>query len=314
MWTPKRVLILLGGFVLFSTLFGFYTHFLGYIDGLPELPERYYRAETATSLPPVPPRPNNDKIFQDAFGDECEELARPIRLFLRAKGLAFATKKFEIDRRTSASSCRRSAPSSMARSPADGAFPEINTVQSEFAYLTLDKPVASLSELNNRKIMAIELVSKWRQDGIKITNNHRTRRNQRRHLGGHRQWVRFSTTSQTSRIWTDGLVTMLDCKTSPPTQGQGPGDGNPPGQGRSAGQEQGRRQGGRRQRRGNGSCSRKTWKCTCTWIRNRASWPIPRRAATRAQQHKCYRPPGPPAPAPKRPTSPSRRTAHFITT
>ena len=122
MWTPKRVLILVGSFFFFAILFGFYLHFFGYLDGLPQLPERFYPGEL-TQAKAVPPN-QNDKILQAAFGDDCEELTRPILLFLRSKGLAFAAKKFEIDS-DQRSSSRRSAPSSITtKAAAPAPFPK----------------------------------------------------------------------------------------------------------------------------------------------------------------------------------------------
>ena len=40
MWTPRRVVLLLGGVLLFAGAYGFYAHCLGWLDGLPQLPER----------------------------------------------------------------------------------------------------------------------------------------------------------------------------------------------------------------------------------------------------------------------------------
>ena len=40
MWTPKRILILVGGLIFFLIGFAVYTYFLGAIDGLPPLPDR----------------------------------------------------------------------------------------------------------------------------------------------------------------------------------------------------------------------------------------------------------------------------------
>ena len=39
MWTPKRVLLLVLGIVVFTSAYVVYAHFLGRVDGLPPLPE-----------------------------------------------------------------------------------------------------------------------------------------------------------------------------------------------------------------------------------------------------------------------------------
>ena len=51
----------------------FYCHFLGYIDGLPELPPNYTREQSGNEAPPplIISSGHDVKIFQDAFGDGC---------------------------------------------------------------------------------------------------------------------------------------------------------------------------------------------------------------------------------------------------
>ncbi len=217
MWTPKRVAILLGSFVFFTILFGFYFHFLGYLDGLPELPREFWPDSTVRAAPPSTP-PLNDETLQKAFGEGCEELSRPIRLFLRTKGLAFAVKKFEIlpDGRV------KLTPFSAViyGKNATGSYPEINTIQSEIAFLTLDRPIASLSELGSRKITAVQLVS---SDAIKISNNHRTPEmsddiNVRIEKVLPSETASLFYDDSTSLIKTEDMVKMEDRKTFPPTK------------------------------------------------------------------------------------------------
>src|SRR4029077_639140 len=52
----------------------------------------------------------------------------------------------------------------------DGSFPEINTVQSDVAYLTFDKPVNNFADMGRSKIIACEL-----RDNIRIKNNRRSK-------------------------------------------------------------------------------------------------------------------------------------------
>ena len=55
MWTPKRVLLLVLGFAVFITAYFVYAHFLGAIDGLPDLPRTYWPNPEGPTPPPVDP-------------------------------------------------------------------------------------------------------------------------------------------------------------------------------------------------------------------------------------------------------------------
>ena len=98
MWTPKRILILIGGCFLFLTLFGVHSYFLGSIDGLPELPEAYRPTSNETGSSGLVEISDPEKRIIEAWGPECEELKRDIKLFLRSKGLAIAAGRFDIEK------------------------------------------------------------------------------------------------------------------------------------------------------------------------------------------------------------------------
>ena len=161
--------------------------------------------------------PDNE-IFRQAFGDDNAEQMRPIRLILRSKGLAVAVKKFEVDQDNRIKLTDFSAVI-FRHTAKDGEFPDISTVRCETAYLTLDRPIASFSELYSRKIVAIELKGR---DAVRITNNHRTREMNDDIsidiVGGS---LFYSETD--NRIWTNGFVSLLDGKSTPPTKIMGQG-------------------------------------------------------------------------------------------
>jgi hypothetical protein len=46
MWTPKRILLLVLGFVTFWLAYGVYAYFLGGVDGLPPLPPECEASKT----------------------------------------------------------------------------------------------------------------------------------------------------------------------------------------------------------------------------------------------------------------------------
>ena len=95
MWTPKRIVILAGGLVLFCSVYGIYAYFLGGIDGLPELPPLYAEC-TDSPLPPLPPEGGTfDKKLRLAFNDACPEVYRAIKLDFKGKGYGLAANRFE---------------------------------------------------------------------------------------------------------------------------------------------------------------------------------------------------------------------------
>src|SRR4051812_15219144 len=99
MWTPKRVLLLVLGFAVFITAYFVYAHFLGAIDGLPDLPRTYWPNPEGPTAPPVdpnkPPSPVNE-LLRVAFGEGCPELQWAYRIQLKAKGTVLAARDFKI--------------------------------------------------------------------------------------------------------------------------------------------------------------------------------------------------------------------------
>ena len=209
MWTPKRVLILVGGFLLFLTGYGVYDFFLGGIDGLPPLPPDYGPTGEIYRPPSEDSGSDADKKLQQAFGPGCQELRRPIRLLLRDKGVALAAGQFDFeDGRV------KFSPFSAAMFPKNAkpeAYPEINTVQCEVAYLTLDRPVSSPMEMANRKVTAVELRD---HRGVVLINNRGSA------VKSDDIEVRINEgpllyEDRRNLIWTDGIVQLLDQQTQP---------------------------------------------------------------------------------------------------
>jgi len=167
MWTPRRcglfavsLLVLLSGYV------GYARSFVGGIDGLPALPEKYRPGETVTT--PPPPLVNTvEARIRQAFGNDAPEQNRPIRLEMRNQNMVLAAGRFDIeDGRV------RLAPVSIAlfgKDKNDGKGLEINTIKAEVAFLRFDKPVASPQDLNGRTVTEAEL-----RRNIEIVNNRRT--------------------------------------------------------------------------------------------------------------------------------------------
>ncbi|MCS6850945.1 MAG: hypothetical protein NZ700_07215 [Gemmataceae bacterium] len=160
MWTPKRVLLWLLGVIVFGSGYVVYAFFLGSVDGLPQLPEEFvHRAEPTEPLstPTVRPETLADQRLRQAFGEECQELKRTIKLEVRAKGVVVAFDQFdcEPDGRV------KLAPFSLAvfsKPRGDGGPPEIHSIRSDLAYLTFDRPIVNIADMGKARLVGAELV------------------------------------------------------------------------------------------------------------------------------------------------------------
>jgi lipopolysaccharide export system protein LptA len=214
MWTPKRVILLVAGIAVFLTGFEVYAYFLGGIDGLPPLPAFYQPIPGVIAVQPVgPPRESEtDHKLRQGFGPDCEEVHRPIKLDVRSKHMVLATNDVKIDEEHDGRVKLIGFSLAVFGSNAgDAAFPEINTIKSDIAYLTFDQPVTSPMEMTNRKIVACEL-----RNNIKLVNNRRTPEK------SDDIEVRILTDDtplfyedKQNKIWTKGLVQLLDTQTKP---------------------------------------------------------------------------------------------------
>jgi lipopolysaccharide export system protein LptA len=202
------VLLLLAGFGLFLVGFLVYSHYLGNIDGLPQLSEEL-GPNTETSDPPdlVPVNPlNADKKLVLAFGDREDLQKMPIKLDVNSKNLVLASEEFKIleDGRV------RLTPFYLAvfGKNTDNKFPEINTIKGDVAFLTFDQPVKSITEISNRKIRDGELTG-----NIYVKNNRRTPQTDD-DLSMTTQGPLYYREDQ-HLIWTKASVRMLDTQTKP---------------------------------------------------------------------------------------------------
>src|ERR1019366_1458495 len=218
-----RILILVFGLFVCLSGFAVYSLFFGNVDGLaPFEPGRLPAARgTEKELAQEgEPLGEADKRLKKAFGPLCRELQRPLRLWLSDKGIVFAAGEFNIDK---SDGRVKLAPFSAAiyhKSSVPGAFPEISTISCDMAILTMDRSIAQYSDLNNRKVIAIELVGK--QPGITLTNNRRTiEKNDDIDvliMNGNVFWE-----ERQNKIWTAGVVCLTDQQTKPPTVIRGKG-------------------------------------------------------------------------------------------
>jgi len=121
------------------------------IDGIQPLPLEYMPPDGPPVWTGSETDPSiYDKKLVESFGPVCMELQRPLRLWLPDKGIVFATGEFSIDKDGRV----RLSPFSAAlyhKNQTPSKVPEISTVRCDVALLTLDRPVSTFGELNNRQ-------------------------------------------------------------------------------------------------------------------------------------------------------------------
>jgi hypothetical protein len=214
--------MLLAGLAVHLTGYAAYAMFLGNIDALPPLPDDMLPpvARGTGDPPPPPPSPPVDQKLQEAFGPNCTELQRPLRLWLPDKGFVFAAGEFSIEPDGKV----KLAPFSAAvyhKTKGPGKFPEITTLRCAIAILTLDKTVSNFHELNNRKVKVVELRGSP-PIGVAITNNRGTQQK------GDDLDILVTNgpliyDERKDLIWTDGVVCLTDFQTKPATVVRGKG-------------------------------------------------------------------------------------------
>lgn len=169
MWTPRRILMLLVGVAAFAGLFFGYGLFLGGVNGLPQLPEKYlakaegnFIAIRTTDRLPVETR------LEQAFGPKCPELENPAyrtKIELRDRGIVFAAGPLpdfkEPTRKVRISPLSLAVFSKPSPNAKPDEVPEIVTLHADDAYLEYDKPVRSRTEIlqGQAKLVGVELVA-----------------------------------------------------------------------------------------------------------------------------------------------------------
>ncbi|GEM_PF-288806 len=215
MWTPKRILIMIAGTFLFLAGFVVYDYFLGGYDGLPPLAEEYLPKVGEDPHVFMQDDPVSKQKMRNAFGVGSDEASRKLILDSNNRAMLLAVDQFVIedDGRV------KLAPFSVALFPKKkgdpAAHPEVNTIRCEVAYLTLDRPIANLTEMASRRIIGIELRG---ADGVTIVNNrHTPEKNDDVEVNIKHAPVYYA--EATNKIWSEGFVRLLDTAAQPnPTE------------------------------------------------------------------------------------------------
>ncbi len=178
MWTPRRIVLLAAGIGLVALAFGVYNRFLGWLDGLPALPEKYLTVAKPDQLSNDPLKESlTDRALRQAFGDKCVEVGYLYRM--QKQGVYLATEQYGFeDGRV------KLWPFSLAVigkvNPRTG-YPEIQTVHCDVARLTFDRPIESWADVGRSKIIAAEFMADRstlstdpRHGNIYVVHNHGT--------------------------------------------------------------------------------------------------------------------------------------------
>jgi hypothetical protein len=180
-WTPRRIVLLIAGVVFFTTAYAAYARFLGWIDGLPQLPAEYLVPAKGEIQPPARlVSPTHSKL-QQAFGPGCREVESPVyanRFEVRDRGMVFAVGPFvtQPDGRVMVS------PFSVALFGKAG---EITTLHGDKAFLEFDPPIkpSNPRDMGESKLVAAELhadpgllavIDDPRRGKLHVTANRRT--------------------------------------------------------------------------------------------------------------------------------------------
>lgn len=172
------MLLAVGGLAFFLAAYSVYARFLGPLDGLPPLPEKYLPGAPIIKPPPWPPGNPCDGKLRMAFGEGSPQLKRLIKLEANKRNAVLAIDEYKIIKATDEERNRigqvRLKPFSVAifsKPEKEAAYPEISTINCKLAYLQFDQPVTELKDLSNRKVVAAEFLGP-----VEIVNNHRTAR------------------------------------------------------------------------------------------------------------------------------------------
>jgi lipopolysaccharide export system protein LptA len=181
------------------------------MNGLPPLPEAFCPPDgTEDELPDTPPRDPGQglaKKIKLAFGPDCEELKRAIRLDLQSRNMVLCASQFQVDE---GRVCLQ--PVSVAvfgKDKGDGKPVEISTITGKIAWLDFNRPVTTFSDIGNRTITRAEIHS-----CIEVRNNRRrAQRDEDLHLSINTGPLYYE--ESTHRIWTHDHVKLVDHKSKP---------------------------------------------------------------------------------------------------
>lgn len=191
MLTPRRTLMLLAGFLAFGTAYAVYARFLGWLDGLPQLPEAMLIESVGEFRPPDNPQAPTQVRLAEAFGPKAPETdyAYYPNQFSFVNGesvVVLASGPVPVNPDSHRVTL---SPFSLAmfgkpkpahlRKP--GEVPEITTVHADKGILEFDRKITNPNDMKTAKLVRLELISDIeqtfpdpRRGTVHITNNQRS--------------------------------------------------------------------------------------------------------------------------------------------
>lgn len=207
MWTPRRLVLWLVGLAFFLALFQVYSYFLGHYDGLPPLPPEYMPSPEGMEAGPVAPtaRPNQAVArLIEAFGPNCEEQFRRIKLEWRLEGIVVAADRWQL-LDNGQLRLHKVSVAIFGKPKPDQPGVEINTVRGEQADIEFDKPITDRRDAFNRKPIGGKLIGKGMK--VELRNNRRTPQTDD-DIRLYTDWLAYS--DKEHRIWTHAEVRLVD--------------------------------------------------------------------------------------------------------
>ena len=191
MWTPRRVVLLLAGLALFGGSYLTYSRALGWLDGLPQLPDKFRDSTGGEFRPPERATSPTVEKLREAFGPDCPELSDqnyPTKLEFRNGDssvvlAAGATPLVPNSHRVTLSpfSVAMFGKPKPAHLRAPGEVAEISTFHADKAVLEFDRAIDNPNDMNRARLVKLELVSEPelalpdpRRGRVHITNNQRS--------------------------------------------------------------------------------------------------------------------------------------------
>lgn len=203
MWTPKRILILMAGFLFFFTCYSVYSFFLGRYDGLAPLPAEYRpdpQRQAAALMPHAGGQNSALSGLKEAFGEKCEEINRSIFEW-RTQGIiiAYDQRKLLPNGRLLLS---KVSVAIFSQTHDESKAREINTIRGEEAEIEFERPIMKPSDISRNKPIAGEL-----RGNVILTNNRRSA-DARDDLRLLTPWLRYR--DDQHRVWTEAEIRILD--------------------------------------------------------------------------------------------------------
>lgn len=203
MLTPKRLFLVVVGFGVLFTGYLVYAHFLGHYDGLQPLPAEYRPDLAHSEHSPAPSASRENQLhlrLKEAFGANCEETRRRLKLQWPAQGVVMAAHNYEIN--GGQLKLFNISVAYFGKPRLDGKDPEINSIRGDAALVEFDKPINNIRDTQHAKPVAGRI-----EGNVRLQNNRHTA-DPKDDIRVFTPWLAYR--DDQHRIWTDAEVMLKD--------------------------------------------------------------------------------------------------------